>query len=570
MQDFLQFSHKNTTKNAGVAKKGLAKSRKYGIIQKICIRFGGNMPNTHQQLYKAAFAFCGVLILVGLFMDFSNIPSGLLTIITSQSMLITDYVEIAGMGAALVNAGIVTTLSVIILWLAKEPFNGMTVVTTSLMAGFSLFGKNFVNIWPIIFGSWLYAKYKGEPFRKYVAVSLLATALAPLVSYMAIGSSIASIPVGIVAGIIVGFVIPPLSGYTYKIQNGLNLYNVGFACGIFALMIVPILTAFGDEPPVVLFWSTDYTLEWGIFQVSLCLILIVCGLFFCGETPLEVLRGYRRLLKKSGRSPSDFLRMFGTGVISVNMGVVGLIGMAYILIIGGELNGPTMGGIMAIMGFGAFGKHPRNITPVLVGVIIGAYGMNYDPNTPSLQLAGLFGTTLAPIAGQFGVLAGVAVGFIHSSLVLQTSTPVAGMNLYNNGFSGGLIVIVAYPILSEIFKRRKIKMRETDFFDVFDSDAPILVDDHKDSSPELYDSSVRDDVDRKFVNVNQIDEHKKRRLHRRKQHAETMHEMVKAGHILPVDHAEEQDKNQEHDLDLGVDFGDIEWEDSVEKDEREI
>ena len=51
--------------------------------------------------------------------------------------------------------------------------------------------------------------------------------------------------------ILVGFLLPSLSAYTYKIQNGMNLYNMGFACGLFAMMVVPILTAFGDKPDSV-------------------------------------------------------------------------------------------------------------------------------------------------------------------------------------------------------------------------------------------------------------------------------------------------------------------------------
>ena len=55
--------------------------------------------------------------------------------------------------------------------------------------------------------------------------------------------------------------------------------------------------------------------------------------------------GYRRLLSTTGRAPSDYLRMFGGGPVLVNMGVNGLIGMAYVFLVGGDLNGPTLGGI---------------------------------------------------------------------------------------------------------------------------------------------------------------------------------------------------------------------------------
>ena len=94
--------------------------------------------------------------------------------------------------------------------------------------------------------------------------------------------------------------------------------------------------------------------------------------------------------------------MFGPAPVLINMGVNGLIGMAFILATGGDLNGPTLGGILTIMGFSAFGKHARNITPIMLGVVIGGVFMHFDINQSSVQLALLFGTTLAPISGYFG------------------------------------------------------------------------------------------------------------------------------------------------------------------------
>ena len=360
-----------------------------------------------------------------------------------------------------------------IIKLAKDPFNGFTIVEMGLMAGFSLFGKNVFNIWPIILGTWLYARYQKEPFSKYASVALLATALAPLVSYMALGSVHASLPLGVFTGILVGFLLPSLSAYTYKIQNGMNLYNMGFACGLFAMMVVPILTAFGDKPDSVLYWSTGLNFELSLACGALCVVFILIGTFGCGDPAWAVWAGYRRLLSTTGRAPNDYLRMFGAGPVMVNIGINGLIGIAYVLLVGGDLNGPTLGGIFTIMGFSAFGKHPRNIIPVMFGVWLGAYGMHYEPNYPALQLAGLFGTTLAPVAGHFGPVCGILAGFIHSALVLQTGGPVAGLNLYNNGFSGGLIAIVLYPTLTAIIRHRRPKLRDADYYDLFEADQPI-------------------------------------------------------------------------------------------------
>ena len=428
----------------------------------------------YEKIFPATILFSVGLMILGVMMDEpSQIITGLYRIVSMQDLLITDYIYIAGPGAAFVNAGIVTIVSICLVKFSGDPFNGHTIVEIGLMAGFSLFGKNFFNIWPIIFGTWLYARYQREAFAKYASVALLATSLSPLVSYMALGSVHASPPLGVLVGVVVGFLLPSLASYTYKLQNGMNLYNMGFACGLLAMMIVPMLTAVGDKPDSVLYWAEGYNLRFAVVLGILCLVFIYVGLCGVGIPFWAVWAGYRRLLSTTGRSPSDYLRMFGPGPVLVNIGVNGLVGIAYILIIGGDLNGPTIGGIFTIMGFSATGKHLFNIVPIMAGVAIGAVGMHYTPDYPSLQLAGLFGTTLAPIAGHFGPLYGILAGFIHSALVLQTGGPVAGLNLYNNGFSGGLIAITLYPTITAIGKHRRPKLRDEDYYDLFEESTPI-------------------------------------------------------------------------------------------------
>ena len=434
------------------------------------------MQNRYEKIFPGTIAVAGIMILLGVLLDDPrNIPIGLYHIVTMQDLLITDYVSIGGVGAALVNSGLVMVLSICLIKLSKDPFNGFTMVEMGLMAGFSLFGKNILNIWPIILGTWLYARYQKEPFSKHASVALLATSLAPLVSYMSLGSIHASLPLGIFSGVVIGFILPSLSAYTYKVQNGMNLYNMGFACGLFAMMIVPILTAFGDHPDSAMYWATEYNSTFAIILGVICAVFIFTGFFGAGMPFWAVWAGYRRLLSTTGRAPSDYLRMFGAGPVLVNTGVNGLIGMAYIFIVGGQLNGPTLGGIFTIMGFSAFGKHARNIIPVMVGIALGAYGMHYTPDYPALQLAGLFGTTLAPISGHFGWPFGILAGFIHSALVLQTGGPVAGLNPYNNGFSGGLIAIVLYPTVTAIARHRNPRLRDQDYYDLFEESDPIDV-----------------------------------------------------------------------------------------------
>ena len=427
----------------------------------------------YEWVYTAGLVFSAVLVALGFVLDSpQEIWNGLIRIITTQDLLITDYFYVAGPGAALVNAGIVNAIAMNVIRFSGDPCNGFTIVEIGLMTGFALFGKNFVNIWPIILGTWLYSKYQKEPFSKYSSVALLATALSPMVSYMALGSTFASLPLGFLVGVGIGFAMPTLSAYTYKIQNGMNLYNMGFACGLFALMVVPILTALGDKPETVLYWAEDYNLLFGCIMAAFCLILIAIG-FFSKHPVWAVWAGYRRLISTTGRAPSDYLRMFGGCPVLVNMGINGLIATGYILITGGDLNGPTIGAILTVMGFSAVGKHALNIVPVMVGIGLSAALIHGDIAKPALQIAALFGTALAPVAGHFGWLYGIIAGFIHASLVMQTGGPVGGLNLYNNGFSAGLIVTVMYPTVTAIVRRRRITVRDEDYYDLFEEDAPI-------------------------------------------------------------------------------------------------
>ena len=429
----------------------------------------------YSKIYPASLCFCVFLAAVGVMLgDPAQIIPGIRTIILMEDALITDYIQIAGISAAFVNSALVTLISVGLLWLCREAPNGFTMVELGLMAGFALFGKNIANIWPIIAGTFLYAKVRREPFGKYVSIALLATALAPVVSYVAIDNGFGNLWWGIGVGVLIGFVLPPLSAYTYKIQNGMNLYNMGFACGVLAMILVPVMSSLGADPNIASHWSTGNNLPLALALGVLCAVLILTGLFLCGRPAWAAWAGYRRLLLTTGRAPSDYLRMFGAATVLLNTGINGLIGMLFILATGGDLNGPTLGGIFAIMGFSAFGKHARNILPIMVGVVIGGVCMHWRINNPSVQLAMLFGTTLAPISGYFGWPFGILAGFLHSSVVLHAGTPVEGVNLYNNGYSGGLLAIVLYPLLTEAIRHRRPELEDKDYFDVMEHDEPQI------------------------------------------------------------------------------------------------
>ena len=59
---------------------------------------------------------------------------------------------------------------------------------------------------------------------------------------------------------------------------------------------------------------------------------------------------------------------------------------------------------------------------------------------------------VAPIAGQFGIVAGIVAGALHSCIVSFTADLYGGLNLYNNGFAAGIVAILMLPVLESFIK----------------------------------------------------------------------------------------------------------------------
>ncbi|MER2064525.1 MAG: DUF1576 domain-containing protein [Alkalibacterium sp.] len=53
-------------------------------------------------------------------------------------------------------------------------------------------------------------------------------------------------------------------------------------------------------------------------------------------------------------------------------------------------------------------------------------------------ISGMFGMTIAPIAGRYGTLIGRLAEAFHLAVVSNTSYLRGEINLYNNGFATGL------------------------------------------------------------------------------------------------------------------------------------
>jgi hypothetical protein len=397
--------------------------------------------------YAVAFIVFGLVV-----SGPGDVVRGMFAILTSRDALLTDYFGIGGVGAACVNAGLLTLCASAFYYKTQAKMTGAAVACLFLVLGFALFGKNLLNIWPIVAGVWLYCRFKGEQFATHLNTAFFGVALAPIVSEILFSTTLApafTVPLALVTGVGIGFILVPAAAQLFRAHMGFCLYNMGFTAGLIGILVVALYKSYGFVPDPVFVWTTQYSGLLGVFLVCVFASMIGLGLWF----DRRAFAGVATLMRLSGQAPTDFIAVVGIGATLVNMALAGLVGMVYVVLIGGAINGPVVGAVLSIVGFAAFGKNPRNIAPVMAGVFLATLAKPLDAADPTLLLAALFGTTLAPIAGRFGWHWGIVAGFVHSSAVQTVGQLHAGLNLYNNGLAAGIVASVLTPVIIAIQSR---------------------------------------------------------------------------------------------------------------------
>lgn len=407
---------------------------------------------------KVFFAITMLFLTVGIAygvvsQEFSSIITGLADITLSPTILITDFLMIGGISSTFINVALVGLLNLYIINHYKLKFNGVLIAAFFTVLGFSFFGKNMFNILPIYFGGYLYTKYQKISFKDIIVVIMFGTALAPMISEISFAGIIPP-PYGILTaalvGVFIGFVIVPLSSHMLKFHDGYNLYNIGFTAGIIGTVLTSILRSFGIEIEPVYIVSEENS--WVIIMTLIIVFTFLLGLgFYIKRSPIT---NYLGIFKYKGRLITDFTHLVGYGMTFINMSVLGFFCLGYVIFVGGVFNGPVIAGIFTVVGFGAFGKHLKNILPVMLGVIFTASLLGYDLGATTIIISVLFSTTLAPIAGKYGPAVGFGAGILHMFLVTNVGLIHGGINLYNNGFSGGIVASVVIPIVDAFKKER--------------------------------------------------------------------------------------------------------------------
>lgn len=378
-----------------------------------------------------------------------NILTGILKIVTSPAILITDFLVIGGMGAVFLNAFLIFLYNFLLIRMLKIEINGVVMASFFTVFGFSFFGKNILNILPFYLGGILYSAYDNVDFKEIFVTISFTSALAPFVSEVAfqVDSSDTAYLGAVILGVLIGFLVTPLAKKMFNFHEGYNLYNLGFTGGIFGAVIASFLKLYDFQILPQQIISTKYDIALKIICCYFFSSLIIIGRNLNNNS----FKGYKELLKDSGLK-SDFIKKYGYGLTFINMGINGFVATIYVILLGETLNGPLLAGILTVVGFSAYGKHFKNIIPILLGVYLASLGNNTANFT--VVLSALFGTSLAPVAGVYGAIWGVVAGWLHLAVVQSIGIIHGGLNLYNNGFSAGIVASFLIPIINMLLDRK--------------------------------------------------------------------------------------------------------------------
>ncbi|MCL2549238.1 MAG: DUF1576 domain-containing protein, partial [Symbiobacteriaceae bacterium] len=184
--------------------------------------------------------------------------------------------------------------------------------------------------------------------------------------------------------------------------------------------------------------------ELSLFLAILSLYLILCGLLCKG-----VRISFFEIITISAEDDDHYRKYAEKSYIA--MGIMGLACLALMFLVDGEYSGPVLGSILSVVGFGAYGKALPSAAPVVSGALLAAVISMFSTGVPynqgSFLTAAFFSTCLSPLAKHFGPGWGILAGFLHLSLAVNVTVFHGGMNLYNNGFAGGLAAMLLLPII---------------------------------------------------------------------------------------------------------------------------
>ncbi len=417
---------------------------------------------------KLFFAFVSLCLLIAAVCmpDRSTMFTGLWKILKSPAKF---YTSVGGYAATFLNMALVAAIMTVLFCVTGAVVNNVSTLAFLLTLGFCSWGINALNMWPTIVGVAIVTLLKKQKLGANVNAMLFTTGVAPFISNLlvvypnaeAVGFNWLGLGLALVAGLIVGIVVPAGLPHSPNVHKGMNLYSAALPVGMVAFLLNAILY---KVPAVAGPISTgDGTVaSAAIANIFYCALF---GLFILVALLMGGAKGYWKLLT----NPNQVANVSGTcgnAVFLMNAGVFGLFILGYYNLIGATFNSVQLGLIFCMLCTCNSGSRPTNVWPIMAGYVVASFGAKYysqwmggdfnlQINAAAICIGLCYANGLSPITDKYGFGYSFVAAMIHYALVTIVPQLHGGACLYNGGFTAIFVCIILVPILEKYCKTKE-------------------------------------------------------------------------------------------------------------------
>ncbi len=188
-------------------------------------------------------------------------------------------------------------------------------------------------------------------------------------------------------------------------------------------------------------------------------ILVLFAAAFCLDTPQSIWEGMKRIVFTRDSLITDYFCLAGYGASFFNAGLVLTYAVVLVKLMKLPFTGITMAVLFIDVCYAFWGKNPVTMCPILFGTYL--YSKVQKSPWSRYIYNGLFGVCLGPIVTEIYYItpfsapisllvafgAGTLIGFLIPPLSAHTATFHLGYNLFNVGFSAGILAFGVHCIL---------------------------------------------------------------------------------------------------------------------------
>ncbi len=428
-----------------------------------------NLPES--SFLKLFFAFFSLCFLIAAFCmpDRKDMFTGLWEIIKNPAKVSTNYFSVGGFSATFLNMGLVAAIMTVLFCVTGAAVNNVSTLAFLLTLGFCSWGINVMNMWPTMIGTFLVALIKKQKIGANLNAALFTTGVAPFISDMLVrypnaeivGFSWFGLGMAILAGLIMGIIVPAGLPHSPNVHKGMNLYSAALPVGMGAFLLNAI---FYKVPGIALPAAIG-----DIKLASATIVNIFCCTLFGLCVILALLMGCAKDYWKLLKNPNQVGNISGTcgnAVFLMNVGIFGLFILGYYNAIGANFNGVQFGLIFCMLCTCNSGSRPSNVWPIMAGYLVASFAAKYvsaflggdftlPVNAAAICVGLCYANGLSPLTDKYGWQYSFVGAMIHYALVTIVPNLHGGFCLYNGGFTAIFVCIILVPVLEKYCKTKE-------------------------------------------------------------------------------------------------------------------